>query len=91
MTGAASGLGLAIATKLHAEGAQVASFDLNEGVECRANLSGAVSFAVDLTKADQVANVVNQIAERFGRIDILVNSAGVTGATNIKSHEVDTR
>lgn len=84
VTGAASGLGLAIATKLHAEGAQVVALDLNEA-------SLPVSFAVDLTKEDQVANVVNQVAERFGRIDILVNSAGVTGATNIKSHEVDTQ
>lgn len=82
VTGAASGLGLAIAKKLHAEGAQVVALDLNEA-------SLPVSFAIDLTKPDQVANVVNQIAERFGRVDILVNSAGVTGATNIKSHEVD--
>ena len=87
VTGAASGLGLAIATKLHAEGAQVALLDLNEA----ALGPGTVSFAIDLTKEDQVANVVNQIAEKFGRIDILVNSAGVTGATNIKSHEVDTQ
>jgi len=87
VTGAASGLGLAIAKKLLAEGAQVVALDLNE-----TRLGpGAVSFAVDLTKEDQVANVVDQIAERFGRIDILVNSAGVTGATNIKSHEVDTQ
>ncbi len=85
VTGAASGLGLAIATKLHAEGAQVVLLDLNE-----AELApGTVSFALDLTKQDQVASVVDQVAERFGRIDILVNSAGVTGATNIKSHEVD--
>jgi len=83
VTGAASGLGLAIAKKLHAEGAQVVALDLNEA-------SLPISFAVDLTKEDQVANVVNQIAEKFGRIDILVNSAGVTGATNIKSHEVET-
>lgn len=82
VTGAASGLGLAIAKKLTAEGAQVVALDLHEA-------SLPVSFAIDLTKEDQVANVVNQIAERFGRIDILVNSAGVTGATNIKSHEVD--
>jgi len=82
VTGAASGLGLAIAKKLQAEGAQVVALDLNEA-------SLPISFAIDLTKEEQVANVVNQIAERFGRIDILVNSAGVTGATNIKSHEVD--
>lgn len=87
ITGAASGLGLAIATKLHAEGAKVALLDLNEA----ALGPDAVSFAVDLTREEEVANVVNQIAERFGRIDILVNSAGVTGATNIKSHEVDTQ
>jgi 3-oxoacyl-[acyl-carrier protein] reductase len=86
VTGAASGLGLAIATKLHAEGAEVALLDLHE----KQLGPGAVSFAVDLTKEDQVANVVNQIAEKFGRIDILVNSAGVTGTTNIKSHEVET-
>jgi len=84
VTGAASGLGLAIARKLQAEGAQVVALDLSE-----AGLP--VSFAVDLTKEDQVANVVDQVGERFGRIDILVNSAGVTGATNIKSHEVDTQ
>ena len=84
VTGAASGLGLAIATKLQAEGAKVALLDLNE-----ARLGDAIPFAIDLTKEEEVANVVNQIAERFGRIDILVNSAGVTGATNIKSHEVD--
>jgi len=85
VTGAASGLGRAIATKLQAEGAKVALLDLNT-VEVG---PGAVSFAIDLTKEEEIANVVNQIAEKFGRIDILVNSAGVTGATNIKSHEVD--
>lgn len=93
VTGAASGLGLAIATKLHAEGCQVALLDLNEGPlrEVLNRLGpGTTAFPVDLTKEDQVRNVVDQIAETFGRIDILVNSAGVTGATNIKSHEVDT-
>lgn len=92
VTGAASGLGLAIATKLHAEGAQVALFDLNEEQleAAAANLPGAGEFVLDLTDQERVATVVNSIVERRGRIDILVNSAGVTGATNIKSHEVDT-
>lgn len=93
VTGAASGLGLAIATRLHSEGCQVALLDLNiEELNVVATRLGsrALAFPLDLTKEDQVRNVVDQIAERFGRIDVLVNSAGVTGATNIKSHEVDT-
>jgi len=92
VTGAASGLGLAIARKLHADGAQVALLDLNEASlqEVARELGdGSFVFAVDLTNQEQVASVVNQLGERCGQIDILVNSAGVTGATNIKSHEVD--
>jgi 2-dehydro-3-deoxy-L-rhamnonate dehydrogenase (NAD+) len=93
VTGAASGLGLAIATKLHSEGCRVALLDLNgEQLHSIAERlgPGATAFPLDLTHEVQVKNVVDQIGERFGRIDILVNSAGVTGATNIKSHEVET-
>jgi 2-dehydro-3-deoxy-L-rhamnonate dehydrogenase (NAD+) len=93
VTGAASGLGLAIARKLHAEGARVALLDLNEdAVRKAAKETGepATAFTLDVTDEGQVKNVVNQICERFGRIDVLVNSAGITGKTNIKSHEVET-
>jgi len=81
VTGAASGLGLAIATRLYERGARVAGLDLNAA-------EIGVAFKVDLTNDSDVENVINQIGERFGRIDILVNSAGITGQTNIKSHEV---
>jgi len=92
ITGGASGIGLAIAKKLQSEGASVALIDLSPAaLEPAAKSVGenASAFACDVTNEDQVRAVVNQIAERFGRIDILVNSAGVTGKTNVKSHEVE--
>jgi 2-dehydro-3-deoxy-L-rhamnonate dehydrogenase (NAD+) len=92
VTGAASGLGLAISKKLHADGAHVALLDLNEAaLQTAAKEVGtnAFTFPIDLTNQEQVETTVNQIGGRFGRVDVLVNSAGVTGATNIKSHEVD--
>ncbi|HEV8484255.1 MAG TPA: SDR family NAD(P)-dependent oxidoreductase [Blastocatellia bacterium] len=92
ITGAASGLGFAIATRLHQAGARVAMLDLNEGaVQSAAKEVGvnASAFSLDVTNETQVNGVIERIGGQFGRIDILVNSAGVTGKTNIKSHEVE--
>lgn len=94
ITGAASGLGLAIAHKLHAEGAHVALLDQDEtSVQGAARAVGAQAqgWAVDVTNEEQINAVIARIAEQFGRIDVLVNSAGVTGKTNVKTHEVDPR
>ena len=93
VTGAASGLGLAIARKLAVEGGRVALLDLNEdALQKAAGEVGANgrSFPIDLTNEEQVANVISQVAKDFGRIDVLVNCAGVTGKTNIKSQDVET-
>lgn len=92
ITGGASGIGLAIAKLLHGEGATVAVLDLNaDAAQGAAKEIGAraAGFGVDVTNEAQVKTVVDGIGNQFGRIDILVNSAGVTGKTNVKSHEVD--
>lgn len=90
ITGGASGIGLAIAKRLHGEGARVALIDLNLDALLSAPMPvGKYAYACDVTNEDQVKSVIDQIAEQFGRIDILVNSAGVTGKTNIKTHEVE--
>jgi 3-oxoacyl-[acyl-carrier protein] reductase len=92
ITGAASGLGFAIATRLHQAGARVAMLDLNEAaVQSAAQEVGenASAFSLDVTSEAQVNGVIEKVGGQFERIDILVNSAGVTGKTNIKSHEVD--
>jgi 3-oxoacyl-[acyl-carrier protein] reductase len=86
ITGGASGIGLSIGKKLLSEGARVAVLDLNSA---RGASENSFDFACDVTKEDQVRTAIGRIAEQFGRIDILINSAGVTGKTNIKSHEVE--
>jgi 2-dehydro-3-deoxy-L-rhamnonate dehydrogenase (NAD+) len=93
VTGAASGLGLAISKKLHASGAQVAMLDLNEAaLQPVQKELGKNAFAsrIDLTKEGDVTKLLERIGNQFGKIDVLVNSAGITGKTNIKSHEVET-
>ncbi|HWQ35263.1 MAG TPA: SDR family NAD(P)-dependent oxidoreductase [Blastocatellia bacterium] len=92
ITGAASGLGLAIAKRLHSAGAAVALLDLSDDrlQSAVAELGAqAAGFVCDVTNEAQVSQVIAQVGERFGRIEILVNSAGVTGRTNLKSHEVE--
>jgi 3-oxoacyl-[acyl-carrier protein] reductase len=68
--------------------------DLNElAVQTAAKETGAQAsaWAVDVTNEAQVGAVIERIANQFGRIDVLVNSAGITGKTNIKSHDVETK
>jgi 3-oxoacyl-[acyl-carrier protein] reductase len=92
VTGGASGLGLAICRQLQERGVFVAVFDLDAGRA--AGLAGdfgdrGTVVGVDVTDEAAVRQAVDQIAARRGRIDILVNSAGITGRTNLKSHEVE--
>lgn len=92
VTGGASGLGLAITRRLQAEGAFVIVFDLDiarsAGLAQEFGARGRCA-AVDVTSEAAVRSAVDAIFSERGRIDILVNSAGITGRTNLKSHEVD--
>ncbi|MCO5238694.1 MAG: SDR family oxidoreductase [Chitinophagaceae bacterium] len=91
VTGAASGIGKAIAFKLMEYGAKVYAFDLNGSLlqEYFGNNSLSTPVTVDVTSRQQVNNEINKIISREKKIDILVNCVGITGITNIKSHEVD--
>jgi 2-dehydro-3-deoxy-L-rhamnonate dehydrogenase (NAD+) len=89
VTGAASGIGRAVAHKLAADGATVALLDLNtDGVTAAATQLGdrAAAFPVDLTNELAVQQTVVEVLSRFGQIDILVNAAGITGLTQTPTH-----
>jgi NAD(P)-dependent dehydrogenase (short-subunit alcohol dehydrogenase family) len=84
VTGGASGMGKAIATRLASEGASVVIADVNENAmnatvgELTAAGHKAAGYKVDVSKREELKDVMNAIVEKFGRIDILVNNAGVT-------------
>ena len=90
ITGAASGLGLAIARKIWAMGGICVAVDRNHTEMEKAGLliSDKTFYPVDIGKENDVHEMIDRVGQEFGRIDILVNSAGITGKTNIKSHEV---
>ncbi|CAN5351005.1 SDR family NAD(P)-dependent oxidoreductase [soil metagenome] len=94
ITGAASGIGLAIATKLVGEGVKIALVDIKEDKlgKAAADLPGKTKFyCIDITNEEQVKQGIKKIIEDFGNINILVNCAGITGKTNIISHETDSK
>jgi NAD(P)-dependent dehydrogenase (short-subunit alcohol dehydrogenase family) len=84
ITGAARGIGLAVAHRLHADGALVALADINaEAAAARAAELGerAMAVPVDVTDPEDVARMVAAVVGRWRRVDILVNCAGVLGPT----------
>ncbi len=92
VTGGASGIGLAIARKLHGLGVKVILLDRDpKALEfARSAVGGNCrTLCVDVTDVRAVEAVISELVQQTAPVDILVNSAGITGTTNVKSHEVD--
>jgi 3-oxoacyl-[acyl-carrier protein] reductase len=81
VTGGAAGIGRATVEKFVAEGATVVFCDLNEeaGSATVAALGDRATFScVDVTSRSEVQGWVDRVVEQYGRIDVLVNNAGIT-------------
>jgi 3-oxoacyl-[acyl-carrier protein] reductase len=81
ITGSARGIGRAIAEKFHGLNANVVISDLDQSwVDPVVAELGqrAAGFKADVTKADDIAALFDKVIERFGRVDIVVNNAGIT-------------
>jgi NAD(P)-dependent dehydrogenase (short-subunit alcohol dehydrogenase family) len=93
ITGAASGIGRHIAGAFASAGARVALFDRDEeGVQAAAeSLAGdGLGMAVDITDEKRVEQAVLEAEEGLGRLDFLVNNAGVRHQASIVDHDIET-
>jgi NAD(P)-dependent dehydrogenase (short-subunit alcohol dehydrogenase family) len=79
VTGGASGIGAAIAAALSTKGARIAVVDMNEAgaAEVAAGLPGSRGFACNVAEPDSVTAAVDAVLAEYGRIDVLVNCAGI--------------
>ena len=81
ITGGAAGIGKATAIKFASEGAKVVLCDVDQEAGdalARELGNGAVFYKVDVTNRDAVQEWVDDVVDRFGRVDVLVNNAGIT-------------
>jgi NAD(P)-dependent dehydrogenase (short-subunit alcohol dehydrogenase family) len=84
ITGGASGAGLEIAIRIAAEGGKVSLWDRDATTLAKAVTSvgdGTHSVQVDVTDAAKLSSAAESVFAKFGRIDVLVGSAGITGPT----------
>ena len=84
ITGAGQGIGLATALKFAREGAVVVVCDVRQAqvdaavAQCKALGAQALGLVVDVTQREMVDAMVQRVLKEFGRIDVLVNNAGIT-------------
>lgn len=91
ITGGCSGIGLQIGKSLLQNGATVVLMDRNIDVEGLDKYhKNLLLLKVDVTVEKDVETAIKEVIGKYKGIDILINSAGITGETNIKSHVVQT-
>jgi NAD(P)-dependent dehydrogenase (short-subunit alcohol dehydrogenase family) len=82
VTGASSGIGLAIAKLFLQEGANVVFSDINEeqGTEIVSELGESASFQkCDVSKSEEVYKLIEDTVSKYGKLDVMVNNAGIGG------------
>ncbi len=91
ITGAASGLGAADAQLLAEQGAQVVLTDINEelGREVASGIPDALFLKHDVRDETSWSEVIAEVLARFGRLDVLVNNAGLVKFADIEHIELD--
>ncbi len=93
IAGGAGGIGKGVALRLGQEGAIVVIFDFNQSlldqtlIEFKQRKIKAKGFLIDVSDEGQVQNGILQVKKEFGKIDILINSAGIVGPTSTKITE----
>jgi acetoacetyl-CoA reductase len=97
VTGGIGGLGTAICKQLAADGRQVVAADLGSREDRLAafreetlEYNGNIAFVpADISKFDDCAQLVEQVTDRYGSVDIVVNAAGITRDTSLKKMSQD--
>lgn len=77
VTGAASGIGKAIAQMLNSKGAAIIALDINKDIETIFNIQSAKGIQCDLTLDCDIQNAIDMAIKSFGGIDIVVSNAGI--------------
>jgi 3-oxoacyl-[acyl-carrier protein] reductase len=95
ITGGAQGIGLATALKFSREGAIVVVCDIRQAAvdaavaQCQEAGAKALGRVVDVTQREMVDAMVQQVLNQFGRIDVLVNNAGITQDARLQKMTIE--
>jgi NAD(P)-dependent dehydrogenase (short-subunit alcohol dehydrogenase family) len=94
ITGGSRGLGLVMARKLAAEGARLAicartSHQVHNAREELSRITDVLAFERDVTKKQEVARMIDDIVRAWGRVDVVINNAGVIQAAPVEEMTLD--